>query len=64
MNSIKNFVLIAAAAAVVALVSNACGPVKKDCGPSNCPSGCCDESGVCQLGSLTNQCGTSGFAGA
>jgi hypothetical protein len=30
------------------------------CGPSNCPSGCCDASGVCRVGSDTRACGSTG----
>ncbi len=30
------------------------------CNPANCPSGCCDASGVCQLGTSNGACGTGG----
>lgn len=36
-----------------------CGAAKK-CGPSDCPFGCCDAMGTCQVGSSDAQCGTSG----
>ena len=31
-----------------------------NCGPSNCPNGCCDASGVCRTGSDTRACGATG----
>jgi hypothetical protein len=36
-----------------------CGAAKK-CGPTDCPFGCCDSMGTCQVGSSDAQCGTSG----
>jgi hypothetical protein len=30
------------------------------CGPANCAGGCCDESGVCQLGTDQGACGMGG----
>ena len=38
-----------------------CGAAKK-CGPSNCPFGCCDSSGSCQVGSSDALCGHGGAA--
>ena len=35
------------------------GPVGS-CGPSTCPGGCCDLTGVCRLGADTRACGSSG----
>lgn len=32
----------------------------RPCSPSTCPTGCCDASGVCQLGSGTRACGSAG----
>ncbi|MBX3189734.1 MAG: hypothetical protein KF819_22100 [Labilithrix sp.] len=32
-----------------------------NCGPSNCPSGCCDANGICRVGSDTRACGTRGI---
>ncbi len=32
------------------------------CGPTTCPGGCCDSSGVCQSGSQNNACGIGGNA--
>lgn len=37
-----------------------CGPVVKACGPKECPFGCCDERGSCQVGSSDAQCGAQG----
>ena len=33
-----------------------------NCGPSNCPNGCCDATGVCRIGSDTRACGSPGSA--
>jgi hypothetical protein len=32
------------------------------CGPGNCPSGCCDTNGMCQLGTDPAACGSGGVA--
>ncbi|MDP1824401.1 MAG: scavenger receptor cysteine-rich domain-containing protein [Archangium sp.] len=39
-----------------------CGPAVKACGPKECPFGCCDERGSCQVGSSDSQCGAQGNA--
>lgn len=31
-----------------------------NCGPSNCPNGCCDANGQCRVGSDTRACGSAG----
>jgi len=42
--------------------AGACVTTPPACGPSNCPLGCCDGSGVCQDGFLDGQCGSGGIA--
>lgn len=37
-----------------------CGPAVKACGPKECPFGCCDERGSCQVGSSDALCGAQG----
>ena len=32
------------------------------CGPSSCPTGCCDRKGTCRVGSDTQACGSKGAA--
>ena len=36
------------------------GGISSNCGPSNCPTGCCDSNGVCRTGADTRACGTAG----
>ena len=36
------------------------GPPAGNCGPSNCPAGCCDAAGTCRTGIDTRACGASG----
>lgn len=35
-------------------------PQPQTCGPSTCPNGCCDATGVCRTGADTRACGTAG----
>src|SRR4051794_18396779 len=39
---------------------DATGPETGTCGPSNCPTGCCDRAGTCRVGSDTQACGSRG----
>lgn len=36
--------------------------VPGSCGPSTCPTGCCDANGECRTGADTRFCGSGGFA--
>ncbi len=45
----------------LALLLAACTPPAPPCGPTNC-NGCCDATGQCQGGSVTNACGQFGNA--
>ena len=42
--------------------AGACVATPPMCSPANCPFGCCDTSGVCQDGFLSDQCGSGGIA--
>lgn len=48
----------AVTALVVAMFVQSCGAGR--CTPQSCPNGCCDTTGMCQLGSTPNACGRSG----
>lgn len=37
-----------------------CGPATKACSAKECPFGCCDAAGTCQVGSSDGQCGSQG----
>src|SRR5262245_51047981 len=49
---------------VAGLVMTGCDPggTTGTCGPQTCAGGCCDPSGVCQLGTTPLQCGRGGAA--
>ena len=60
MTSLRAFFFLAAIC-VSALFTYACSSGDK-CGPSTCPSGCCDAEGECRSGLLDADCGTGGNA--
>lgn len=49
------------AGALLLLVVAGCGTITP-CGPSNCASGCCDESGTCRPGNTQAVCGAGANA--
>src|SRR5687768_1691024 len=66
------FALVVIGAVVLMLSSQGCGRTSLEpeslndggttsiCGPSNCPGGCCDATGVCRTGRDVRACGSVG----
>ncbi|MBL8938137.1 MAG: hypothetical protein JNM69_26470, partial [Archangium sp.] len=52
-------VVAAMAAIATGVLVQACGTPSR-CSPTNCASGCCDSTGICQTGNSSNACGARG----
>lgn len=51
--------LVGLALGLLAAIGPSCGQAKK-CDAKNCSNGCCDASGVCQIGNEPTSCGAAG----
>ncbi len=51
------------AAGVASVIATGCGPSDdEECSVSTCPTGCCDDKGVCNNGLTSDACGVGGGA--
>lgn len=68
---VRFFLLSCLSALLLVLVAPGCGRSSLEpeflsdggtavCGPSNCPQGCCDSSGICRAGQDVRACGSTG----